>query len=69
MAKPKVKLEKIVRVDRSPMNPKIWIAQLECGHDLYLYRKPRANAGGRWCERCNNWTGNSEKLRAEDPSR
>ena len=31
---------RVVRVDVSPMNPKIKVAQLECGHDVYRNRKP-----------------------------
>ena len=32
------------RVDLSPMNPKIKIAQLDCGHDVYRNRKPRVGS-------------------------
>lgn len=35
---------RVVRVDVSPMNPKIKVAQLDCGHDIYRNRKPRVGA-------------------------
>lgn len=28
-------LRKVVRKDRSPMNPRVWVMQLECGHDKF----------------------------------
>ena len=42
---------KVVRVDKSPMNNKIKIAQLSCGHDVYRNRAPRIGATVV-CERC-----------------
>lgn len=45
----------IVRIDRSPMNPKVWVVQLDCGHDIFVYRKPRRtkNGGPTFpCEKC-----------------
>jgi len=42
---------KVVRVDLSPMNPKVKVAQLECGHDKYVYRKPRIGSM-QVCDRC-----------------
>jgi len=41
----------IVRIDRSPMNAKVWIAELACGHDACLYRKPKAT-DKLYCEKC-----------------
>jgi formylmethanofuran dehydrogenase subunit E len=49
--------QKVVRVDLSPMNPKIKCAQLECGHDVFVNRAP--TVGKKIvCERC---TKNAEK--------
>lgn len=42
-------LKKIQRVDRSPMNPKVWCVQLECGHELWVYKKPRKDCPGLKC--------------------
>lgn len=42
---------RVVRVDKSPMNPKIKIAQLSCGHDVYRNRAPRVGAT-IVCEEC-----------------
>lgn len=45
---------RVVRVDRSPMNPKIRVAQLECGHDVFSTPPVRAPKVGvlRSCEKC-----------------
>lgn len=46
--------EKVVRVDKSPMNPKVKVAQLACGHDIYIrppHRAPRIGATRR-CNDC-----------------
>jgi hypothetical protein len=40
----------VVQVDVSPMNLKIMIAQLSCGHDVYLKCKPRVGARIRCCD-------------------
>ena len=32
----------VVRVDKSPMNPKIKVVQLQCGHDYYVHPSSRA---------------------------
>jgi hypothetical protein len=45
----------IVRIDRSPMNTKVWVVQLDCGHDICVYKKPRRTANGGptfQCEKC-----------------
>jgi hypothetical protein len=42
---------KVVRVDKSPMNPKIKVAQLSCGHDVYRNRAPRIGATVV-CDKC-----------------
>ncbi len=42
---------KVVRVDVSPMNPKVKCAQLSCGHDVWRNRKPRVGAT-IVCEQC-----------------
>lgn len=42
---------RVVRVDLSPMNPKIKVAQLSCGHDVYRNRKPRIGAT-IVCDKC-----------------
>lgn len=46
--------EKVRRVDVSPMNAKVKIAQLECGHDVYIHPPSRAPriAAYRRCDRC-----------------
>ncbi len=41
----------IVRIDKSPMNPTVKVAQLECGHDVYVNRTPRIGSLVD-CERC-----------------
>ena len=28
--------KKVVKVDRSPMNPRIWYLELECGHEAWV---------------------------------
>lgn len=38
-------IKKVLRKDRSPMNPKIWVMQLECGHDVYAKKS-------YVCEKC-----------------
>lgn len=45
---------KVVRVDPSPMNRKVKIAELDCGHDLYIHPPQRAPKVGaeRECEKC-----------------
>lgn len=45
-------VRKIVRVDRSPMNAKVWCVELECGHEVWVYRKPRSTPKGLECEKC-----------------
>jgi hypothetical protein len=43
----------VQRVDRSPMNPKVWIVQLSCGHDRYISgRKPRRDTMHMECDKC-----------------
>lgn len=46
---------RIVRVDVSPMNPRVKCYQLDCGHEVFLPIEPgrRARVGGLLeCERC-----------------
>lgn len=43
---------KVVRVDRSPMNPKVWCVQMDCGHEVWgAFRKPKVGTM-RKCETC-----------------
>lgn len=42
---------RVVRVDKAPLNPKIKVAQLDCGHDVCRLRRPRVGATVI-CERC-----------------
>lgn len=42
---------RVVRVDVSPMNPKVKCAQLDCGHDVWRNRRPRIGAT-IVCEAC-----------------
>lgn len=41
----------VLRIDRSPLNPKVWCIQLECGHEAWhTGRKPTRRVS--FCERC-----------------
>lgn len=42
---------KVIRSVRSPMNPKVWCCGLECGHDVWMMRKPR-DGSMQPCEPC-----------------
>ena len=43
----------VLRVDRSPMNSKVRVAALSCGHDLYVLPGKRAPVGAAVvCEKC-----------------
>jgi hypothetical protein len=42
---------RVVRVDKAPLNPKVKVAQLDCGHDAYRTRAPRIGAI-IVCEKC-----------------
>lgn len=42
---------RVVRVDKSPMNPKIKVVQLSCDHDVSRMRAPRIGAVVV-CEKC-----------------
>lgn len=44
----------VVRVDPSPMNPRVKIAELSCGHDLYITPPKRAPRVGKAvdCPKC-----------------
>lgn len=45
---------KSVRATRSPMNPKQWCLDLECGHDLWLTSQRKPKVGARaLCPKCN----------------
>jgi len=48
---PRLQEHKVVRVDKSPMNPRIKVSQLECGHDVYRARAPRIGARAV-CDKC-----------------
>lgn len=48
----KYQVKTIQRIDRSPMNPKVWCVQLSCGHDEYVYRKPRSDKMKMECTKC-----------------
>jgi hypothetical protein len=41
----------VVRTGVSPMNPRVKWAELACGHDLFVPRKPRIGAMVR-CPKC-----------------
>jgi hypothetical protein len=49
----KYPLRNMVRIDRSPMNDKIWIIQLDCKHDITITqtRKPKGSKFHCYC--CN----------------
>ena len=42
---------RVIRVGVSPLNPKVKWAQLDCGHDVYRYRKPRIGST-IVCDKC-----------------
>lgn len=39
---------RIVRIDRSPMNERVWVLQLDCGHDAYVTQKCRPSRDRTW---------------------
>ena len=41
---------KVVRVDRSPMNPMRWSLTLECGHEVWVTQKTRPTRMYVTCE-------------------
>jgi hypothetical protein len=52
LARPLAKLQKVVRVDQSPLNPQRWCLTLECGHEAWVNstRKPTRKSAS--CGRC-----------------
>lgn len=42
---------RIVRIDRSPMNEKIWVLQLDCGHDVCVTQKARPSKERTWTDK------------------
>jgi len=48
----KAPLRKVLRVTRSPLNPKRWVLDLECGHELWVTRIRRPCATRVHCEEC-----------------
>lgn len=42
----------VVRVDRSPMNPKRWELSLACGHSLWVTATARPRRKTSKCDRC-----------------
>ena len=42
----------VVRIDRSPMNPRIWVLQLDCWHDIYITAERRPVRKTAKCEKC-----------------
>lgn len=43
--------ERIVRIDRSPMNDQIWVLQLTCGHDVCVTQKKRPSLERTWFDK------------------
>lgn len=41
----------VVRTGLSPMNPKVKYAELACGHDVFLLRKPKVGTQVA-CDKC-----------------
>lgn len=41
----------VVRVDRSPMNRKVWCYQLDCGHDVFKEGR-KLNKPEMECDKC-----------------
>lgn len=53
----------ILRVTQSPMNPKVWCVDLQCGHDVWVTgRKPRKTAKIH-CEKCTAFWKTVEETR------
>jgi len=44
--------KKVVRADKSPMNPKVTVFQLECGHDYYKSNHRGPYPKTMICEKC-----------------
>lgn len=51
----------IVRADKSPMNPKIWCYELECGHDVFLSGR-KVTKKQIPCKQCEKELINKESL-------
>jgi hypothetical protein len=49
-----VSIKNVVRIDRSPMNEKVWCIQLECGHEVWKTAKRKPTVKQMRCERCEN---------------
>lgn len=45
-------IKNVVRIDRSPMNEKIWCIQLECNHDVFVTSKHKPSRKRMHCEKC-----------------
>jgi hypothetical protein len=47
---------KVTSVKQSPLNPKQWNLQLDCGHDVWTTAKRRPTKQTAPCERCQQTT-------------
>ena len=44
--------KKVVRIDRSPLNPRVWCLELSCGHDFYTTATQKPRRKENICEKC-----------------
>lgn len=44
-------LQRIKRIDQSPMNPIIWIIELTCGHEVTKVQKARPSRERTWTDK------------------
>jgi len=52
IAKSAKEVRKVVKVTRSPMNPKRWSLDLECGHELWLTSDRKPSRKSALCPKC-----------------
>lgn len=43
--------QRVVRIDQSPMNERIWVLQLACGHDVCITQKKRPSNLRTWTDK------------------
>lgn len=48
----KIPTSRIEAIRQSPMNPKQWCCQLDCGHDQWITAKSRPTRQTLRCDRC-----------------
>jgi hypothetical protein len=45
-------METVVRVTQSPLNPRRWSCDLECGHVVWVTAERRPRGRHEWCAVC-----------------